>query len=54
VRDAQSLKKVMRGRGSLEKGNEIIQPLPVQVGGTLNPTFVEWLMGFPRDWTEVE
>jgi hypothetical protein len=22
-------------------------------GGQLNPTFVEWLMGFPRDWTEV-
>jgi hypothetical protein len=21
--------------------------------GSLNPTFVEWLMGFPRDWTEV-
>ncbi|HUW09035.1 MAG TPA: hypothetical protein VM537_04860 [Anaerolineae bacterium] len=22
--------------------------------GQLNPTFVEWLMGFPRDWTKVE
>ena len=21
-------------------------------GGQLNPTFVEWLMGYPRDWTE--
>ncbi len=31
--------------------NEI--PLAAQVGGSLNPTFVEWLMGFPRDWTEV-
>ena len=23
------------------------------VGGQLNPTFVEWLMGFPRGWTTV-
>jgi hypothetical protein len=22
------------------------------ITGQLNPTFVEWLMGFPRDWTE--
>ena len=24
------------------------------VGGSLNPQFVEWLMGYPRDWTVVE
>lgn len=23
------------------------------IGGTLNPNFVEWLMGFPKDWTEL-
>ena len=28
--------------------------LPDKVGGQLNPTFVEWLMGFPRDWTVKE
>ena len=22
-----------------------------QIGGTLNPTWVEWLMGFPIEWT---
>ena len=22
--------------------------------GQLNPTFVEWLMGFPKNWTEVD
>jgi hypothetical protein len=54
ARDANSLKKVMRGKGSLEKGNEIIQPLPVQVGGSLNPTWVEWLMGWPLGWTSLE
>lgn len=26
---------------------------PSVVGGQLNPTFVEWLMGFPKDWTVV-
>jgi hypothetical protein len=24
------------------------------VTGSLNPEFVEWLMGFPKNWTEVE
>jgi DNA (cytosine-5)-methyltransferase 1 len=28
--------------------------LRTAVGGSLNPTFVEWLMGFPKGWTEVE
>jgi len=25
-----------------------------QVGGSLNPTWVEWLMGFPLGWTDCE
>lgn len=25
-----------------------------EVGGPTNPTFVEWLMGFPAGWTDVE
>ena len=54
VRDAGTLKHVMRGSCSLEMGNEIIQPLPVQAGGTLNPTWVEWLMGFPLGWTDLK
>jgi len=29
--------------------NEI--PLAALVGGALNPTWVEWLMGFPLGWT---
>jgi hypothetical protein len=28
--------------------------LNVRVGGKLNPLFVEFLMGFPMDWTRVE
>jgi DNA (cytosine-5)-methyltransferase 1 len=28
--------------------------LSMCVDGSLNPTWVEWLMGFPKDWLEVE
>jgi hypothetical protein len=28
--------------------------LAAEVGGQLNPTFVEWLMNFPKGWTEVD
>jgi len=24
------------------------------IGGTPNPAFVEWMMGFPEGWTEIE
>jgi len=27
---------------------------PSVVGGALNPTWVEWLMGFPTGWTDLE
>jgi hypothetical protein len=28
--------------------------LTTQVGGQLNPTWVEWLMGFPAEWTALD
>ncbi len=28
--------------------------LSTQVGGMLNPTWVEWLLGFPNEWTVLE
>lgn len=28
--------------------------LSTQIGGQLNPTWVEWLMGFPLGWTALE
>jgi hypothetical protein len=39
-----------RGREMLRAkvGNEQAQQM---VGGQLNPTWVEWLMGFPAGWT---
>lgn len=27
------------------------RPLSDQIGGSLNPEFVEWLMGWPKNWT---
>jgi hypothetical protein len=35
-------------RGGGSKGEQ----LPNAVGGALNPTWVEWLMGFPLGWTD--
>ena len=36
-------------RGGGAKGEQ----LPYAVGGALNPTWVEWLQGFPPGWTEL-
>lgn len=30
------------------------KPLNEQVGGMLNPTWVEWLMGWPLEWTDLK
>jgi len=37
-------------RGGGTKGEQ----LPNAVGGALNPTFVEYLMGLPKDWTKLD
>ena len=34
-------------------GNMIKEGMP-KLGGKLNPTFVEFLMGYPMDWTKIE
>ena len=46
ARDARTYRGARRAPKA--QGSE---PLVVQVGGTLNPTWVEWLMGFPTGWT---
>ncbi len=39
-------------KGSQKSLTTIIQGAPKeQAGGTLNPTWVEWLMGWPLEWT---
>jgi len=35
------------------KGLETDLPMAVGSGGKLNPTWVEWLMGFPAGWTDL-
>lgn len=30
---------------------DVVQPERLETGGQLNPTWVEWLMGFPLGWT---
>jgi hypothetical protein len=30
------------------------RPLNAEVGGSLNPAWVEWLMGFPEGWTDLK
>jgi hypothetical protein len=35
-------------------GSKAGDPLPQQVGGQLNPTWVEWLMGWPLGWTDLK
>jgi hypothetical protein len=35
--------------GGHQKGHD----LPSKAGGSLNPNWVEWLMGFPTGWTEL-
>ena len=45
-------------RRSLDKPQNLENRLstldPSLVGGKLNPTWVEWLMGFPLGWTDLE
>lgn len=35
-----------------DRGAHCFQSLPSQVGGKLNPEWVEWLMGWPIGWTD--
>lgn len=35
-------------------GDDLVTAVAREAGGPLNPVFVEWLMGVPMGWTEVE
>lgn len=47
-RDAESIKKLTRGKNAGPGGT----PLPVAIGGPLNPEWAEWFMNYPIGWTE--
>jgi DNA (cytosine-5)-methyltransferase 1 len=43
------------GRSRLERtGSKSGDCLPQAIGGQLNPTWVEWLMGVPAEWTALD
>ena len=42
------------GKGCDPPGRKGSPSLPAEIGGTLNPTWVEWLMGFPIGWTDLD
>lgn len=41
-----------RGKGSISRGGGLM--LDNVLGGKPNPQFVEWLMGYPLDWTMLD
>ena len=45
--------KAQNCRGNGERHGDGGPSLDVVCGGQLNPTWVEWLMGFPTGWTEL-
>jgi hypothetical protein len=45
--------KGMSGAGRQERKGFPKDTLPNAVGGKLNPMWVEWLMGFPAEWTDL-
>jgi hypothetical protein len=42
------------GKASQATHDRNSRPLSEQIGGLLNPTWVEWLMGWPIGWTVLE
>jgi hypothetical protein len=43
-----------KGRGMSKARADKPDSLSAQLGGQLNPTWVEWLQGFPLGWTEID
>jgi hypothetical protein len=46
--------RMWKDSGSPSEYNRNEVPLAAQVGGQLNPTWVEWLMGWPLGWTDLK
>src|SRR5210317_1067608 len=51
-----SVTRVDTGTKFGAKLNDVVNKVnqPIEPGGKLNPTFVEFLMGFPENWTKIE
>jgi hypothetical protein len=48
---AQDARCAKRDRGRGNMGEQVYGSVDMTNGGSLNPTWVEWLMGFPPEWT---
>tara|TARA_R100000329_G_C7570177_1_gene201789 strand:+ start:107 stop:820 length:714 start_codon:yes stop_codon:yes gene_type:complete len=52
---AQDERAALTDRGKGNFGEQVHQEYNAkEVGGRLNPSFVEFLMGYPQDWTKIE
>jgi hypothetical protein len=55
IENAKDKAQASRPNGAQNLENEVAKRHPsVPGGGQLNPTWVEWLMGFPIGWTSLE
>ena len=45
---------VMEGRRSHNLGTKVVESTQTKASGSLNPTWVEWLMGYPKGWTDLK
>jgi hypothetical protein len=43
-----------KNNGGPSQHNRNTKPLNAEVGGSLNPQWVEWLMGYPEGWTDLK
>ena len=41
-------------RGNFTRTEYLAEAVAIEFGGYLHPEFAEWLMGFPRGWTECD
>ena len=45
---------VIEGRRSHNLGTKVQESTQTKGSGSLNPTWVEWLMGYPKGWTDLK
>ena len=53
-REIERERESRTGRSYRNQLNELVELTPLGVIGRLNPTWTEWLMGYPIGWTELD